>query len=313
MYGELVRATSCGLHVGRSLVDRALVHQAKLILLTARAYEKTRAMRFSSCPLPFIFIVGPVLLGVVGCSKSDLSASVTVAESASALASSQAPASAMVVKYKLQTDGKTAIDMPAPNEHIKAATSATDGSLDVDLMNVTNTRGQVKADLTTIVTTTFDDPTKNSAQTEHAHNWLEVGTLVTPEVKEANRWVLFAIRSIDGASATDITKVSPTSEGGEEVRIVSFTAHGEVLLHGHKSNKDATLEAKLHYPTGAAPDSKPTKIDISTKSPFHIVLAEHDIKPLDNFGKLATASLGLLGTKVANSADITFTFSATPE
>jgi hypothetical protein len=260
--------------------------------------------------LASFFVLGS--LAIAGCSKSD-SSSVTVAESASALASSQAPTSAMVVKYKLQTDGKTAIDMPAPNEHIKAATSATDGTLDVDLMNVTNTRGQVKADLTTLVTSTFDDPAKNSGQTEHAHNWLEVGSLVTPEVKEANRWVIFAIRSIDGASATDITKVSPTKDGGEDIRTVTLTAHGEVLLHGHKSNKDATLEVKFHYPSGAAPDSKPTKIDINTKTPLHIVLAEHDIKPLDNFGKLATASLGLLGTKVANAADITFDLTAVPQ
>lgn len=257
------------------------------------------------------FIFG-ASVAVAACSKSE-SSSVAVAETASALASSQAPASAMVVKYKLQTDGKTAIDMPAPNEHIKAATSVTDGALDVDLMNITNTRGEVKADLTTIVTTTFDDPSKNSAQTEHAHNWLEIGSLVTPEVKDANRWVVFAIRAIDGASATDITKVVPTKDGGDDVRTVTLTAHGEVLLHGHKSNKDVTLEVKLHYPSGAAPDSHPTKIELATKTPLHIVLAEHDIKPLDNFGKLATASLGLLGTKVANTADVTFDFTATPQ
>ncbi|MEO7112719.1 MAG: hypothetical protein ABI183_19895 [Polyangiaceae bacterium] len=269
-------------------------------------------------PVLALLVLGVVLgvvLGssaIVGCSKSEAS-SVTVAESASALASSSAPVSAMVVKYKLQTDGKTAIDMPAPSEHIKAATSVTDGSLDVDLMNVTNTRGEVKADLTTLATGTFDDATKNSSQTDHARNWLEVGSLVTPQVKEANRWVVFAIRSIDGASATDITKVAPTQEGGEDIRTVTLTAHGEVLLHGHKSNKDATLEVKMHYPAGTPSDSKPTKIDIATKTPLHIVLAEHDIKPLDNFGKLATASLGLLGTKVANSADVTLSFTAVPQ
>jgi hypothetical protein len=271
-----------------------------------------RIRRAASVCLNFGTLILGGSVAIAGCSKSD-SSSVAVAETASALASSQAPASAMVVKYKLQTDGKTAIDMPAPNEHIKAETSATDGSLDVDLANVTNTRGQVKADLTTIVTTTFDDTKKNASQTDHAHNWLEVGSLVTPEVKEANRWVVFAIRSIDGASATDVTKVAPTTVSGEDVRTVTLTAHGEVLLHGHKSNKDVTLEVKFHYPAGAAPDSHPTKIELATKTPLHIVLAEHDIKPLDNFGKLATASLGLLGTKVANTADVTFTFTAVPQ
>lgn len=246
-----------------------------------------------------------------GCSKPD--AAPAVAESASALASSQAPANAMVVKYKLAADGKTSIDMPAPNEHIKADTSASEGTLDVDLMNITNTRGEVKIDLTTLSTHTFDDASKNSAQTEHAHNWLEIGKLVTPDVANANKYVVYAIRSIDGASATDVTKIAPTKEGSDDVRTVTLTSHGEVLLHGHKANKDANLEVKLHYPAGAPADSHPTKIEISTKQPFHIVLAEHDVKPRDNFGKLATASFNLLGTKVAETADVTFTLTATPQ
>lgn len=256
------------------------------------------------------FLFAASLAGL-GCSKD--SSGVAVAESASALASSTAPASAMVVKYKLQTDGKTAIDMPAPNEHIKAETTATDGSFDVDLTNITNTRGTVKADLTTLTTKTFDDPSKNSAQTEHAHNWLEVGTLVTQDVRDANKYIVYAIRSIDGASANDVTKVAPTKDGGEDIRTVTLTSHGEVLLHGHKANKDATLEVKFHYPAGAPADSHPTKIDFTTKAPFHIVLAEHDVKPRDNFGKLATQSFNLLGTKVADTADVSFTLSATPQ
>lgn len=249
---------------------------------------------------------------LVACSKSD-SPGPALAESASALASSTAAASAMVVKYKLATDGKTSIDMPAPNEHIKAETSATDGSLDVDLMNITNTRGTVKADLTTLKTNTFDDPSKNTAQTEHAHNWLEVGSLVTPEVMAANKYVVFAIRSIDGASANDITKLAPTKDGSDDVRTVTLTAHGELLLHGHKTNEDVLLEVKLHYPSGAAADSHPIKIDIAAKTPMVLTLADYDVKPRDNFGQLATASFKLLGTKVANTADVTFTLSATPQ
>ncbi|MEO8798802.1 MAG: hypothetical protein ABI551_13020 [Polyangiaceae bacterium] len=257
------------------------------------------------------FVAIAALVALFGCSKNE--SSVTLAESASALASSAPPPSAMIVKYKLQSDGKTSIDMPAPNEHIKAQTTASDGTIDVDLKNVTNTRGEVKIDLTTLKTDTFDDASKNTSQTDHAHNWLEIGTLVTPEVVTANKFVVYAIRSIDGASANDLTSIAPTKENGEDIRTVTLTAHGDVLLHGRKSEKDASLEVKLHYPSGAAADSKPTKIDVSTKQPFHIALAEHDVKPRDNFGKLATASFNLLGTKVATTADVTFTLSATPQ
>jgi len=260
----------------------------------------------------FILTLASCAAFASGCSKSDSSA-VTVAASASALASSTAPASAMVVKYTIAPDGKTSIDMPAPNEHIKAGTTVSDGSLDVDLKNIANTRGTVKVDLSSLTTTTFDDAKKNSGQTEHAHNWLEIGSLVTPDVMAANKYIVFALRTIDGTSAPDVTAVAPTKEGGEDIRTVTFMAHGEILLHGHKSNKDVSLEAKFHYPAGAAADSKPTKIEIATKAPLHIVLAEHDVKPRDNFGKLATASFNLLGTKVADAADIMVMLTATPQ
>ena len=39
----------------------------------------------------------------------------------------------VIVKYAIAASGKTAIDMPAPKEHIKADTSASAGTLDVDL------------------------------------------------------------------------------------------------------------------------------------------------------------------------------------
>jgi hypothetical protein len=36
------------------------------------------------------------------------------------------------------------------------------------------------------------------------------------------------------------------------------------------------------------------------------------VKPRDTFGKFAKGSLGLLGTKVADTADVTIDFRATP-
>jgi hypothetical protein len=116
---------------------------------------------------------------------------------------------------------------------------------------------------------------------------------------------VFAIQTIDGASAKDVSKVAPVKEGADDVRTVTLTAHGDFLIHGRKVKKDVPLEAKFHYAAGAAPDAQPTRIDVRTTSPMKVLLAEHDIKPRDNFGKLAQKSLGLLGTKVAETADVT--------
>jgi|HubBroStandDraft_2_1064218.scaffolds.fasta_scaffold53044_1 hypothetical protein len=257
---------------------------------------------------------GSMLVGmalVVGCDKKE-EASATVAPAASAVAPSVAPPTAMVVRYAIDPAGKTSIDMPAPKEHIKADTSGAGGELQIDLTNLANTRGEVKVDVATLKTHTFDDASKDTKQTEHALTWLEVGDQVTPEVREKNRWVTFAIRSIDGASASELTKVAPEKSADGEVRTVTLTAHGEFLLHGHKVGKDAALEIRFHSPAGAAAGAKPALVDVTTKAPLHIVLAEHEVKPRDNLGSIAQSAFGLLGTKVAETADVTLDLHAKP-
>jgi hypothetical protein len=178
-------------------------------------------------------------------------------------------------------------------------------------VNLANSRGEVRADLETLKTHTFGD-TKDEKQTEHALTWLEVGPQAPANVKGSNRWATFAIRSIDGLSATDLTKVVPEKSGDGDVRTVTLIAHGDFLLHGHKAAKDAGLEVTFHYPSGAPPGSKPTGIDIHSKTPVHVVLADHEVKPRDNLGALAQNALGLLGTKVAETADVTLDLHASP-
>jgi hypothetical protein len=86
---------------------------------------------------------------------------------------------------------------------------------------------------------------------------------------------------------------------------VTLNAHGDFLLHGHKVDKTEALEIRFHYPAGAPADAKPTSIDVSTKTPLHVTLAEHEIKPRDNVGSIAENAFKLLGTKVAETADVT--------
>ncbi len=255
---------------------------------------------------------GAVVIGGLFVAFGHKEEPVAIAPVASALAPSVSAPSAKVAKFTIDPKGKTSISMPAPKEHIKAGTEASAGSVDVDLVNLANTRGEVKIDLTTLATRTFGNE-DDASQTKHALNWLEVGDVATPDVKEANRWIVFAIRSIDNASATDVSKVAPVSEGGEDVRVVTLTAKGDLLLHGHKvENREAKLEARLHYPAGAAANSTPSLIELKSKEPLRVTLAEHDVKPRDTFGKLASGTLTLLGTKVANTADVSIDLRAKP-
>jgi hypothetical protein len=125
------------------------------------------------------------------------------------------------------------------------------------------------------------------------------------------RWAEFAVRSVDGASASDLSSVPATRDGGDDVRTVTMTVHGDVLIHGHRVQKDDVVEAAFRYPSGAASDSQPTRVDIKSKEPMHVVLKELDVRPRDPAGQLLDWTTKLI-SKVAETADVTVALGATP-
>ena len=96
------------------------------------------------------------------------------------------------------------------------------------------------------------------------------------------------------------------------MRTVSATTHGEFLVHGHKVDRDADVDVAFHYAPGSAAD-KPKFLTIKSKKPLRATLADHDVKPRDGFGKIAKGAFNLLGTKVAETADITLDLRANPQ
>lgn len=259
-------------------------------------------------PLAVLFIAG-VAAGAptsIGCSKKDEGPA--LAPSATALASSESAPSAKAWHFVLDTKGTTHVDMPGLKEHISGDTSGTEGTLDVVPSDLAQSRGTVKADLSTFATHTFGD-SQDALQTEHARTWLEV--VVDGKTNDSMRWATFAIRAIDGISATDLTKVAPVKDGTDEVRSVAMTVHGDMLVHGHQVQKDGIVDVAFHYAPGALADALPTRVTIKSKQPLRIVLKEIDVQPRDTVGQL-TAWTSRLVSKVAEFADVTFDLTAVP-
>jgi hypothetical protein len=259
-------------------------------------------------------VAGAVLaLALVGCEDKKTN----LAPVASSLAPSTPVApGASVKKFVIDNESKTSIEMEAPKEKIKAVTNGGTGTLEIDLAQLTNSRGEVKMDLSTIATSTFPEAEKNKSQTVHARTWLEVGDgedgKLDDKLKETHRYAVYAIRSVERPTFSDVTKVPPTREGADEVRTVTLLTKGELLVHGHKVDREAEVDVAFHYDPGAAAD-KPKWIGIKTKKPLRVVLAEHDVKPRDGVGKIAKSSFHLLGTKVADNADISLDLRAKPQ
>jgi hypothetical protein len=247
------------------------------------------------------------VLAATACGKND---STPLAPAASALAQSTADSGTPSWHFAIDPTSTTKVDMPGIKEHIKGDTTAATGTLDVVPTDLTQTRGLVRIDLATFATHTFGDD-QDAAQTKHARTWLEVqvGDKTNPDMQYAD----FAIRSIDGASATDLTKVAPAKVPGgtEDVRIVGMTVHGDLLIHGHRVQKDGVVELTFHYPGGATPDARPSRIEIRSKEPLRVVLKELDVRPRDPAGQLLDWTTKLI-SKVAETADVTVDLGAVP-
>ena len=226
------------------------------------------------------------------------------------------PPTATLTRFAIDGASKTTLLMDAPIEKIKASATNGSGTLDIDLANIPASRGEVKIDLATLTTSSFGDAAKDATQTTHARTWLEVGDgedgKLDEKTKDANRWAIYAIRSVENASAPDVTKLAPTKEGADDVRTVTLTTKGELLVHGIKVAHDADVELKLRYDAGS-PATKPRELSVTTRKPFRVVLADHEVKPRDGFGKIKKGAFQLLGTKVADNADITLDLRAKPQ
>jgi hypothetical protein len=271
-----------------------------------RTRPRVLAVAHPLFPLAALATLATLALSSAGCSKKDDATS--VAPSATALASSQAASGAKAWHLAIDPKSATRVDMPGLKEDIKGDTSAATGTLDVVPADLAQSRGTIKADLSTFTTHTFGDD-HDATQTEHARTWLEA--VVGGKTNEAMRWATFAIRSVDGLSATDLTKVAPTRDGGDDVRTVTMTVHGDMLVHGHQLQKDAPVEVAFRVPAGSPPDAAPAKVTVKSRQPLRIVLKEVDVQPRDTVGALTAWTTGLI-SKVAEFADVTVDLSAAP-
>ncbi len=254
-------------------------------------------------------LFGRAIVVLVGCSlacgkKGD---AVDPAPAAS-LAASMADPTAATWHYAIDPKSTVHVDLPGLKERIKADTTEAAGSLDVVPKELAKSRGQVRIDLATFATSTFGND-KDATQTKHARTWLEVQ--IGDKTNEEMRWAEFAIRSIDALSAASLPQVASSKEGSEDLRTVTMTVRGELLVHGHKVPREDLVDVVFHYPAGAASDSKPTRIEISSRQPMHVVLKEHDVGPRDTAGKVLEWTTNLI-SKVADTADVTVRLGATP-
>ena len=128
---------------------------------------------------------------------------------APAQAATAAPAAgpaAGQVRMALVPGSRALFLINAPLEKIKGRTGGVEGTIDLDSMFLNQSKGSFSVDLDSFATNTFGDESKDSSQTEHMKNWLEIGPDVDDKVRERNRHATFTITSISDVSVNNIDK-----------------------------------------------------------------------------------------------------------
>jgi polyisoprenoid-binding protein YceI len=241
----------------------------------------------------------PVLTTLTACSKDDPPAARTAPPAAPSAASATAAAPGQR-RFELASGTATFL-IDAPLEKIKGRSTKVRGNLDVDPSDLKTGKGQIEVDLDDLKTETFGDAEKDTSQTGHAKNWLEIGSDVEAKRRDENRWVRFTIKAIDDANPTKLA----AAEQKNGQRSATVQATGDLWLHGVSSSKKVNVTITFDGPPEA-----PTSLRIATAQPLKISLKEHDVKPRDVAGKFLAGALEKIGQKIDDTVQISLDLTA---
>ncbi len=198
----------------------------------------------------------------------------------------------IVAKYQIAPGSKTTVAANTRKQKNEGVISVVRGNLDVDLLDLSKTRGSIAVDVASIRMTSNEEPEQNVEHTQRAQNWLHVGASRPEALREKHRWAKFEIRSIESLSEAAAyrgklqKKARPAPDAGDasvspnlEVRRITLTAIGDLELNSARVEASAKLSAEFHYEDGASFDARPELIVIKSRSPVRVSLAAHDITP----------------------------------
>lgn len=200
------------------------------------------------------------------------------------------------------------------------------GDLDIDLLNLEATRGQVEIDLTGL-RMQDDEGADDRQASSRAQNWLELGASRPPAARERFRWARFVIESVTDLSAEaahEGRREKPKAPGPDagaggasaapsgEIRTVDLTVKGKLRLHGYEVVQVAALRAAFHYAAPATAGAVPTRVVLTTRRTIPVSLTAHDIRPRDALGTVIASEMQLIGTEVAREARVSVLLEATP-
>lgn len=235
--------------------------------------------------------------------------------------STSAARAAAFSRYRADTRCEARFELPAREAKPTGMLRVCRGELDVDLVDLARTQGNISIDLGSVEMDGDADGGGANDATRSAQNWLDLGSSRPEAERERLRWATFTLTSIEElsterASEGKRTKRDEPNDGDSgvktETRNVTFTAKGNLQLHGVRVDVSLPMTAAFHYPEAAAPDVRPDRIELTSRRPLAVSLATHDIKPRNSQGVVVSADSKLLGVTVGRDAKVSIAVSLRP-
>ena len=222
------------------------------------------------------------------------------------------------------------VELRAPEARITGTVRVLRADLLVDPLDLAGTRGELRADLASLVVHA-DKALERQRFTTEARNWLDVGASRPEAERSRLRWARFTITELDELSAPaahagrtlaavppweDLSPTADDASGADAapgadlgppsgpLRAVDLVAVGDLTVHGFKTRASAALTAIFEFSREPRPGDLPRRVLIRTRSPLVVSLKAHDIKPRDAHGVALSRDFDLLGTKVARNAQV---------
>jgi hypothetical protein len=197
--------------------------------------------------------------------------------------------------------GDVSFELPARAGNPRGKLPHPSGDLDVDLDDLSRTRGSVSFDLRQLVVTGASAET-DPANTARALAWLELGPGVNGDRRELAAAATFSIDSLDAGHPV----AAPSGDRPASRRELEshWSVRGQLSLHGVRA--PLTAEVNLLLVPGPDPAGPPAELVIRSKKPLVVSLGTHDIRPRNERGVPIAKDLALIGDKVGAEAKLSF-------
>jgi len=207
------------------------------------------------------------------------------------LAHPTAPASASgdaalpLTRYLLGERSVIRFEVPSKRGALSGSITRVQGELKVDLANLTQSRGGVRAELSSLEIHAASGAEQNDASLlERTRAALEL-----PSDRNAQAaFASFDVTAVEDASPAQIEPAPERAAGAIPAappafsRRARFTAIGDLLLHGFRVSRRAPLEAEFAFSGDAL---VPRSVVIRSRSPFVISLETHAIVAVAQEGR----------------------------